>query len=54
MCHMAQVPVLPYLVQHYGAGGRTYGALMTMFGIMQFLGGLLAGPSPPSSLSVMT
>jgi MFS family permease len=39
-----QAPVLPYLVKSLGADANGYGRLMTAFGVVQFFGGLAAGP----------
>ncbi|GLI59275.1 hypothetical protein VaNZ11_001124 [Volvox africanus] len=45
ICWMAQVPVLPYLVEKLGAAGNTqYGMLQTIFSAVQFVGGLISGP----------
>ncbi|GFR42607.1 hypothetical protein Agub_g3538 [Astrephomene gubernaculifera] len=45
ICWMAQVPVLPYLVEKLGAAGSTqYGRLQTAFSALQFIGGLISGP----------
>jgi len=44
LCYQMQTPVLPYLVKSLGAGTRGYGTMMTTFGVVQFFGGLLAGP----------
>ncbi len=44
ICWMAQVPVLPYLVDKLGAAGNTqYGKLQTIFSAVQFVGGLISG-----------
>jgi MFS family permease len=39
-----QGPVLPYLVKSLGADANGYGRMMTAFGVVQFFGGLAAGP----------
>mmetsp|Transcript_72737 Transcript_72737/g.229128 ORF Transcript_72737/g.229128 Transcript_72737/m.229128 type:complete len:424 (+) Transcript_72737:90-1361(+) len=44
LCYMAQAPVLPYLTKSLGADLSAYGRLMTGFSVVQFVGGLLAGP----------
>ncbi|EFJ52717.1 hypothetical protein VOLCADRAFT_102700 [Volvox carteri f. nagariensis] len=46
ICWMAQVPVLPYLVERLGVAGSSaqYGTLQTIFSAVQFVGGLISGP----------
>ena len=44
LCYMMQTPVLPYLTTALGAVMESYGVLMTVFAVVQFVGGLLAGP----------
>jgi OCT family organic cation transporter-like MFS transporter 18 len=44
LCYMMQTPVLPYLTKALGADLQSYGVLMTVFAVVQFVGGLLAGP----------
>jgi len=44
LCYQMQAPVLPYLTRSLGAGAQGYGMMMTVFGVVQFFGGLLAGP----------
>ena len=44
LCYMMQTPVLPYLTTALGADMESYGVLMTVFAVVQFVGGLLAGP----------
>ncbi|KXZ51909.1 hypothetical protein GPECTOR_11g37 [Gonium pectorale] len=42
---MAQVPVMPYLVDKLGAAGSSqYARLQTVFSAVQFVGGLISGP----------
>lgn len=36
--------MLPYLVKSLGADANGYGRMMTAFGVLQFFGGLAAGP----------
>ncbi|KAK3283158.1 hypothetical protein CYMTET_9134 [Cymbomonas tetramitiformis] len=44
MCYQMQVPVLPYLTKRLGSDTQGYGNLQMGFGVVQFFGGLLAGP----------
>ena len=44
LCYMMQTPVLPYLVEELGATDTAYGYLMSAMAVVQFVGGLLAGP----------
>ena len=39
-----QQPVLPYLVKAFGGDSVSYGGLITLFAVVQFFGGLIAGP----------
>ncbi len=43
-CFQMQTPLLPFLTTSLGADLATYGRLMTLFSVVQFAGGLLAGP----------
>jgi MFS family permease len=44
LCYMMQTPVLPYLTTQLGADMVAYGWLMSIMAVVQFVGGLLAGP----------
>lgn len=43
-CYTAQAPVLPFLTTSLHADLVSYGHLMTLFSVIQLVGGLLAGP----------
>ena len=44
LCYMMQTPILPYLTSALGADMEAYGAAMSLMAVVQFVGGLLAGP----------
>jgi len=44
VCFNLQAPVMPALTSSFGADARQYGTLMSLFALMQLVGGLVCGP----------